>query len=472
MFMASKHRGHRSHHHHDHMPKSHKHKQAGGEPLLDGAHHEWPLRRQLQLMLVTFLYSWSAIATVILLPGIGQKFFSAGQCGDGANSNFCDAAMSKGIGAIGAALALQAFISFLVSSASGVLSDSWGRLPFIVVGLLMQVAQAFALLAYEYGASLYIYLGIRAISGFVEPFPFVLSVVADEAPPAQRAKAFGRQIGCFDVAIIIAPKLFVSIPEIYAIWLLVVSSLLAVLTIVLYGESLPENHRVHPKSKTELLCHAMKAMSILNANSYYRGLAFVAIACATAVSGLQTTYLGWLESAFGIKRSGAAGILTMLGLSAVIVQLIILPVLLKKIGTLKTLVLGLLGMITENTLFVTSSFPSLPGVYMMAAGGLIGSLGTVSLPCVSALTLNAAPEDEHGQVQGAIAATHLLGTALGHLIYAQAYQQFEALEFWGQHWPALTYLITIITCSLSAILVVCCLKKPKLANESVEDTKQ
>jgi len=472
MFMASKHRLHKTHHHHEHMPHSHKHK-PGATPLLDGnaEHKEWPLRRQFLLMGVTFLYSWSAIATVILLPNIGQRFFSDGKCGDGSHTDFCDVAMGKGIGALGISLALQSFISFLVSPATGLSADTYGRLPFLVVGLGLQVVMSVSLLAFEYDkASLYVYLGIRALSGLVEPFPFVLSVVADEAPPATRAMAFGRQIGCFDVAIIIAPKLFVSIPEKIAVMLLVVSSCLAVILICAYGESLPANHRLPKKPAGEMICAGIKAIGILNSNSYFRVLALVAVTCASAVAGLQTTYLGWLGSAFGIKRSQAASVLTLLGFSAVVVQLLILPVLLKKLGTMKTLILGLCGMMLENSCFVASELSFLPGRYLMIAGGVIGSLGTVALPCVSSLTLNATPDNEHGQVQGAIAATHLLGSSIGHLVYAQAYAAFDKLKFDGQHWPALTYTITITTVGISAVMMCCCMGKTPQAKKDAGDT--
>eukprot|EP00927_Polykrikos_kofoidii_P020583 TRINITY_DN19800_c0_g1_i1.p1 TRINITY_DN19800_c0_g1~~TRINITY_DN19800_c0_g1_i1.p1 ORF type:complete len:477 (+),score=38.83 TRINITY_DN19800_c0_g1_i1:42-1433(+) len=417
--------------------------------------------RQILLLAVTFLVGWLTIASFVLLPFMGKRFFSDGVCVGNEKSDLCDKATSKAAGAMGLALAGTSLTCFFTGPVVGALSDARGRLPFVIASLGLQGLMVGSMAAYQFDImSLYVHFVLRGISGFIQPLPLLFAMAADEAGPTQRGDVFGKMTACFSLATLTAPAMMAAVPDAVGVLILVGAVFLAVILILVYGESLPVQRRLTVEGGARMCCTASTAIFILNRNNFFRCLAVVILAISTTQAGAQVTFIGYLESVLGVDKKGAAVFLSAMGASGVLVLTLLAPVFLRKFGVASTISIGLFASILGSVFLISGNVLGLDGYYVVLAACAIEGFSLVVIPCVSTLKANAASQAEQGSVQGAISSAQQLGTTIGHLVYSQVFKVFNAVKWDGQPMPGFTYTISMGLSGICLMVVCCCLKEP------------
>eukprot|EP00927_Polykrikos_kofoidii_P020585 TRINITY_DN19800_c0_g1_i3.p1 TRINITY_DN19800_c0_g1~~TRINITY_DN19800_c0_g1_i3.p1 ORF type:complete len:478 (+),score=34.52 TRINITY_DN19800_c0_g1_i3:42-1436(+) len=418
--------------------------------------------RQILLLAVTFLVGWLTIASFVLLPFMGKRFFSDGVCVGNEKSDLCDKATSKAAGAMGLALAGTSLTCFFTGPVVGALSDARGRLPFVIASLGLQGLMVGSMAAYQFDImSLNVHYVLRGISGLIQPLPLLYSMAADETSPAQRGVVFGRMAACFSLATLFAPALMAALPDAAGVLALVASALLAVILILVHGESLPVQGRSTVEGgPVRMCCKASTAILILNRNCFFRCLAVVVLVSSITSSGAQTTFISYLESVLGVDKAGTAVFLSVMGGSGVLVLTLLAPVFLRKFGVANTISIGLFMSIAGNVFMIVGNLPWINGYYVVLACCAMEGFGLVVIPCVTTLKSNASSQAEQGSVQGAISSAQQLGTTIGHLVYSQVFKVFNAVKWDGQPMPGFTYTISMGLSGICLMVVCCCLKEP------------
>lgn len=107
-------------------------------------------------------------------------------------------------------------MTFFGSPLMGVLSDSMGRRPFVILSQASSLIPTALILLYSRGTiSLWPYYIAQATSGFVHSIAILLAFVADTFSPANRAAGFGLVLAFFSFAILTTPLVGAFVPTQY-----------------------------------------------------------------------------------------------------------------------------------------------------------------------------------------------------------------------------------------------------------------
>jgi DHA1 family tetracycline resistance protein-like MFS transporter len=327
----------------------------------------------------------------------------------------------------------------------GSLSDVYGRrglwLGAQAAGLISYLALFVHLAGY---CSILPFLILNVFGGL--NLPAWLGVVADENAPEKRAGAFGKLMATFDIALLLGPVLFSRASALVNLQIAVSASFIGLLLAAAYGETLPASDRLEKPS------HAMYwrpdvALGILNSSPLFRRLSIVIFASTLPLAGTQQCFLLFLEAAYGMSAADASGLFAVLALSGLFVQVIILPLLGPRIGTVNLMLTGLILQGAQGALY---SF--LHSEYAVVAACVVGGFGSLVFPCVSALKANAAPETEQGRVQGAISSIQSFALALGPLLYGSVFSWIIGRNSpFGHPFPQGVFVISIFAIFLAFI---------------------
>jgi DHA1 family tetracycline resistance protein-like MFS transporter len=403
-----------------------------------------PFFRSAHFYLACFFNGFALCIVLIKLPDLAVQAYggSPDVCRD-VKAAACAAARSQASLATGLSNGAKAIVTLLLGPVCGSLSDVYGR-RYLWLG-----AQAACLISY---LALYVHLAghcsilpfliLNALGGL--NLPAWLGVVADENSPAKRAGAFGKLMGIFDISLLLGPVLFARAGALANLQLAVAASFIALLLSAAYGETLPASDRLENPS------HAMYwrpdvALGILNSSPLFRRLSIVIFASTLPIAGTQQCFLLFLEAAYGMSAADASGLFAILALSGLFVQVLILPLLGPRIGTVNLLLTGLILQGAQAALFSFVHFD-----YAVVAGCVAGGFGTLVFPTVSALKANAAPVTEQGRVQGAISSLQSFALALGPLLYGSSFSWIVGPNSpFGHPLPQAVFVISIFAIFLA-----------------------
>jgi DHA1 family tetracycline resistance protein-like MFS transporter len=367
-------------------------------------------RAALSFIFVCVLLDMMALGVVIpVLPPLIQQF-----TGDAASA-------ARYIGLFAAVWALM---QFFASPALGALSDRFGRRPVLLLSMAgLGIDYLFMALAPNLA---WLFVG-RMISGVTSAtYSIANAYVADVTPPDQRAARFGLLSVAFGIGFIAGPAiggLLGGIDPRLPFW----GAAALTLANALYGlfvlpESLPPERRARFSFK---LANPVGAFDLYRSRAGLMALAGVLGLHFLTHQVLQSTWVPYTTFRYGWSPGLTGVSLALVGMVSIVVQAVIVPRAVAKMGERGALVTGLTFAAMGYAAFAwaptTAAF--------MAVILPFGLMGLVS-PGLQGLMTRAVSETEQGRLQGAnmglMAITGLIGPLLFTQVFAEAIGPWRA----------------------------------------------
>ena len=353
-------------------------------------------------------------------------------------------------------LSVYAFTQFIFAPIIGNLSDKYGRRPVLLASLLgFGIDYLFLALAPTYG---WLFVG-RVIAGITgASFTTASAYIADVSTPETRAKNFGMIGAAFGLGFVIGPALGGLLAGLGVRAPFYAAAILCLLN-CLYGyfvlpESLSKENRrdFHWKRANPL-----GSLRLLKRNPAIGGLAFSLFLIYLASQAVQgnwnffTIYrFNWSEKMVGIS-------LAVVGLLVGVVQGGLIRFINPKLGNEKSIYVGLLLYTLGLVLFAFATEG-----WMMFAFLVPYCLGGIAGPALQSLLAGHVPQNEQGELQGALTSLMSITTIIGPLIMNNLFKYFTT-DNAPFHFPGVSFLLGAIFMLLSVVIAWYVLSREKKA---------
>ena len=364
-----------------------------------------PRQAAILFILITVMLDVLSFGIIIpVLPKLVEDFMSG------------DTAQAASIyGLMGTAWALMQFVC---SPIQGALSDRFGRRPVVLLSNVgLGLDYIFMALAPNVA---WLFVG-RMISGIASSsFSTAGAYIADVTPPEKRAAAFGMIGAAFGLGFILGPAvgglLGVVDPRL-PFWGAAATSLVnACYGFFVLPESLPREKRMSFAWKRANPVGSLKLLRSHRELFSLAAVVFLGYLAHAVLPSVAVLYVGyryeWDTKAVGFMLAGA-------GVSALIVQGLLMRPLTARFGERKTLLAGLLSGALGFAVYgvATDGWIYCAGIPIMAFWGLAG-------PSVQSFMSRRVSSSEQGQLQGAIAGLSGIAGLIGPGLFTQAFAFF------------------------------------------------
>lgn len=312
-----------------------------------------------------------------------------------------------------------AVMQFLFAPLVGELSDRYGRRPVLLIALL---GLGLDYVFHAYAPTITLLFVGRFIAGITgASFTVANAYVADISAPEDKAKNFGLIGAAFGLGFIIGPLIGglaggywgPQAPFLIAAGLTLLNFLYG---LFILPESLPKEKRRKFEWK-----RANPISPFLFLRRYPVLTAFAVVLFLNFVAGhaLQSTWTFFTEYTYGWTVSQVGWSLTAVGLLVAIVQAGLVGRFVKWLGELRTIQIGFLLWIGGMLLFAFATEG-----WMLYAFLVPYALGGIAGPTLQGLISNQVPENEQGELQGALTSLTSLTGFVGPLLMTNVFAAF------------------------------------------------
>ena len=320
----------------------------------------------------------------------------------------------------GILVSIYAAMQFLFAPVLGGLSDRFGRRSIIFLSLL-GAAASYLLSGFAPTLS-WLFVG-RVIAGITAAsFSAASAYIADITPPDKRAASFGMVGAVFGLGFILGPALGGALGD----WGLRVPFFAgAALNFVnlLYGLFvLPESLAPQNRRRFSLVrANPMGALRALGRYPIALGLSGTMLCVFLAQWTLNSVWALYTQARFGWSLRMVGLSLMLMGLATAIVQGVLVPKVVPRIGEQRALFIGLTASITGYTLlgFADRGWTTLVFTTVLA-------LGRFADPAIQAIVSREVSPAEQGALQGALNSLMGVAAIAGPLIGTNLLAMFGA----------------------------------------------
>mgnify|MGYP000052766334 FL=1 len=339
-------------------------------------------------------------------------------------------------------IASYALVQFLCAPIVGALSDKYGRRPILLLSLLGFGLDYLVLAVAPTIGWLFL---ARIIAGvFGASFTTGAAYIADVSSAEKRAQNFGLLGAAFGLGFIIGPVTGGLLGEIGPRVPFYAAALVTFLNLI-YGyfilpESLlKENRREFEWSRANPLGALFALKRYPSVAGLIGALTFIYLA-SHAIQGTWTYFsmekFNWSESMVGYS-------LGLVGIMSALVQGLLIRIIIPKIGEYNTMITGIIFNICGCLLFSMASEG-----WMLLCFIIPYSLGGIAGPAIQGILSNQIPDNEQGQLQGALtsmmAATGIIGPLMMTSIFAYFTAENAPIYFPGA--PFVTGAVLVAIC--------------------------
>jgi len=335
-----------------------------------------------------------------------------------------------------------AAMQFLFSPVLGNLSDRYGRRPVLLMSLtglgLDYLLHAFA------PTMAWLFAG-RIIAGiFGASITTASAFIADISTPEKRAQNFGLVGAAFGLGFIIGPLIGGIASQWGSRVPFMVAAILSLLNVVYGYFILPESLSTEKRRKFEWkranplgsLVHLSK-YPVISGLVLSLVLVYIAMHAVQSQWGFFTMYrFGWTEKEIGYS-------LGFVGLLIVLVQGVLIRITIPKFGKKRSVYAGMLlysfGLILFA--FATKS-------WMMYVFCIPYCLGGMAGPALQGIISSQVPDNEQGELQGALAGLMSVTSVFGPVIMTNLFATFTAAQA-IIYFPGMAFLFGALLTTLS-----------------------
>ena len=297
--------------------------------------------------------------------------------------------------AVGLLAAIWAVAQFFGSPIMGALSDRFGRRP-VLLASIAGLGLDYLLMAFAPNL-LWLFIG-RALSGFTaSSFSVASAYIADVTPPDQRAARFGLMGAVWNIAFIVGPSLGgllgaadLRLPFFVASG---VTLLAAAYGLFVLPESLRRENRA-PFSWRK--ANPAASLGFLATHPELMWLSVVNFLALFAHMVLPTLFVLYAGNRYDWSLQITGAVLAAAGVCGVIVQVLVVPRLVPRIGEVRAMVLGLLAGAVAVAIYGLA-----PSGEIMLIGLPIGALQGLFMPGFQAIATRRVGPNEQGRLLGA-----------------------------------------------------------------------
>lgn len=345
-----------------------------------------------------------------------------------------------------------AAMQFVFAPVLGELSDRFGRRPIILLALLgLGIDYIFHAFAPTIG---WLFVG-RILAGITgASFTVATAYIADISTPEKKAQNFGLIGAAFGLGFIVGPviggiasKWGVQMPFFIAAGLSLLNFLYGLLI-------LPESHKLENRRPFEWK-RANPIGSLLHLRRYPVVISFLIPFFLIYIAGhsVQSTWTFFTMFRFDWDETTVGYSLAVVGVLVAAVQGGLVRVIVKKLGEMKTVLLGMGFWMAGLMLFAFASEG-----WMMFAFLLPYCLGGIAGPTLQGIISNQVSAKEQGELQGAltslISLTSIIGPPLMTWIFYKFTEEDTSTTFAGA-----PFLLGAILILISILLVIKPLKE-------------
>jgi len=317
---------------------------------------------------------------------------------------------------IGILTATYSFFQLIASPIFGRLSDRYGRKKLLIIS---QLGSAVGYLILGLAGNLPLLFLSRIIDGITGGnISIAQAYIADVTTKENRARGMGLIGAAFGLGFIFGPaiggalsKISYSTPAYFA----TAVSLITVLTTIFFlKETVNEDKASHSPRTKFSLTEFKRVLSL-----YPIGLLIsVFFLLNTAFSIMQGNFALWTQKTFNFEPSQNGWLFTYVGILAVLIQMQVLPRVIKKFHENNILLISLLSMFIGLTLIPLSKHPN----FLYVALFFIPLGNGLANPTIQALASENVPKEEYGETLGIMQSAGSMGRILGPIIGGEIFQ--------------------------------------------------
>ena len=342
-------------------------------------------------------------------------------------------------------LGVYGFAQLVMSPVLGGLSDRFGRRPVILTSV---AATSLDFLLMALAPSYWWLFAGRALSGATAAtFASANAYIADVSPPEKRAANFGLLGAAFGFGFVVGPWVGGHLGDIDTRLPFFVASGVCALNFAfgffVLKETLPPSRRRafdwRRANPVGGLASVTRFPVVLGVLSAYFLMQFSHSALPAVWSFFGAEKFGWSPGMIG-------NALGYVGVTAALVQGGLTRVVIPKIGPARAVYLGLFAMTAS---FLGYAFATPSGAWVFA-WITVGAFGGFMMPAMQSIMSAAIPEDEQGELQGAISSVMAICTTLSPLVMTRVFTEFTD-DGAGIYFPGAPFVLAAVI--LAAALI-------------------
>jgi DHA1 family tetracycline resistance protein-like MFS transporter len=393
-------------------------------------------RLTLVCILVTILLDMIGLGIIVpVLPELIEKLTGSG---------IAQSAVTGGY-----LVFVYALMQFLFSPVLGNLSDRFGRRPILLLSLI-GLAADYTLMGFAPVIG-YIFIG-RILSGISgAAIATATAYITDITTPDKRAQRFGLIGAAFGLGFIIGPVIGGELGQFgprvpfYAAACLAGANFLFGLFVL--PESLPRERR----RKFDIRrANPFGALVSLRRYPVVLWLLFGLFLLSLASQAFPSVWNFFTIEVVNFSTAQIGRSLGAFGVGFAVSQAFLIGPLVKRFGEWTTVLLGLAAAATAfiGTAFIHTQF----GLYGFL---MVGALSGLAAPGISSLLSRQVPDNQQGELQGAVNATNSLAAILGPLAATQLFYHFTIADK-GEpgYFPGAPFIGAGVTVVISALVFV------------------
>jgi DHA1 family tetracycline resistance protein-like MFS transporter len=393
---------------------------------------------------LTFIFITLLIDVIgigIIIPVLPKLIVEVG------GGNISDAALIGGL-----LIAAFSVMQFIFSPFLGNLSDHYGRRPILLISLF-GFGLDYILMAYAPTLG-WLFVG-RIIAGIMgASFTTASAYIADVSPPEKRAQNFGLIGAAFGLGFIIGPFLGGWLGQFGTRVPFIGAAILTLLNWLFGFFVLPESLPVDKRRKFEIAkINPFNAFSSIAKFPVILGLVASLIVIYIASHATQSTWSFFTIERFQWEEKEVGYSLAVVGILVSIVQGLLIRIINPRLGAERSVYVGILLYALGFFLF---SFAT--AGWMMFVFLIPYCLGGISGPALQGIMSSQVPDNQQGELQGALTSLISLTSIVGPLVMTAIFAYFTK-EDSVFYFPGAAFFLGGVLTLLSGYLAHRTLKK-------------
>ncbi len=342
---------------------------------------------------------------------------------------------------------IYAAMQFLFGPLMGNLSDQVGRRPVLMISL---AALGVDYLLMAIAPTLFLLVVARVISGIAgASYATASAYLADVSPPEKRAANFGLIGASFGIGFVIGPLVGGLLGELGPRAPFVAAGVLALANAGLAFFLLPESLKMENRRNFDWRkANPFRALAAMGEIPQVGGLLVVNFLVGLASWVYPAIWSFYTIYVFGFSSAMVGASLTVYGVSLALVQGGLIRPVLRRLGEMRTVWLGL-GLTIAGMLalvLVKETWMLFLLIPFLATGDLVD-------PALQGLMANEVGDDEQGALQGVLASVNGIATMIAPLFFTGIFWLFTR-ESWGLVLPGAPFLVAAFLTVLAFLPLV------------------